>query len=250
MEKVIDVWSDNWHAEEVINIIHDYGYRTAGMTRETIGVYAENVEWGRCKDGELPSMCVSLFRDKDNFIHGIDEVEEKPLFLYKLTLVVPDNPDDVKEDGNDEMGSEEVQEEEETESLKSAIANDMDTATIAKNIKDSETEEKTYTAVLNIGLTTADKKHELDSDKVIDFIGMYIDCTITKTIGFYKGVREDSLKVETYGVTIHDMVALARYLARSLSQECVAVTINGHTVFVSGICNARECAEMMEELER
>ena len=117
-------------------------------------------------------------------------------------------------------------------------------------IKEEETEPKTYNVVLNVGLTTADGSHELNADNVMNFIGMYHDCTITQTVGFYHGQRENSLKVEIYDVTLESMVVFARYIARSLSQECVALTCKERTVFVSGNSDARECAEMLDELTR
>ena len=117
-------------------------------------------------------------------------------------------------------------------------------------IKEGETEPKTYNVVLNVGLTTADGSHELNADNVMNFIGMYHDCTITQTVGFYHGQRENSLKVEIYDVTLESMVVFARYIARSLSQECVALTCKERTVFVSGNSDARECAEMLDELTR
>lgn len=182
----IDLWSDDWAGNNIINVLHDVGIKTAGMHTEINGTFESKVEWERCKTHEIPSICVCLKGDAMKSIaenvHSIDEVEEKPLFLYKVNIIddVPDGDDEEEEESKKE---DMPTEEEETEMLKSAIADDMDMATIGKNIKDSETEEKTYTAILNVGLTTADKKHELDSDKVINFIGMYIDCTITKTIG-------------------------------------------------------------------
>ena len=117
-------------------------------------------------------------------------------------------------------------------------------------LKEEETEPKTYNVILNVGLTTADGSHELNADNVMNFIGMYHDCTITQCVEFYKGKREHSLKIEIYDVTIESMVVFARYLSHSLSQECVALTCNERTVFVSGNADARECAEMLYELTR
>lgn len=55
--------------------------------------------------------------------------------------------------------------------------------------------------ILNIGMTT---KHGMNINEgvAINFIGSYTDCTITKCIGFYKGHRENSLKVEIYDTTV------------------------------------------------
>lgn len=158
MEKIIDVWSDNWHADEVINIIH-----------------------------------------------GVDEIEEKPLFLYKLTLIVPDMPEDM--------------------------------------------EEKKVNVVLNVGCTTKDGV-ELDVESMINFIGMYHDCTITPTIGFYKGKRENSLKVEIYETTLDEMIAFSRYLASSFKQECVALTVGSTTQFITAEMSEAEYDKIINELKQ
>lgn len=212
MEKIIDVWSDNWHADEVINIIHDYGYTTAGMTRETIGVYAENVEWTRCKDGELPSMCVGLTHDEDTFIHGVDEIEEKPLFLYKLVLIVPDMPK-------------------------------------AEESEEDTMEDKKTNVVMNIGMTTKDGVH-LEIESAMDAIGNETDCTITKCIGFYKGRKEASLKVEIYGIVVDRAVSMASYFSHIFRQECVAVSVGSATVFVNDNYTEDEFIAWCEELDR
>lgn len=223
MEKIIDVWSDNWKAREVIDILHDFGYETAGMHREVIGDFAENVEWSRCKTGELPAMCVSLIHDENTFIHGVDEIAEKPLFLYKLVLIVPDMP----------KGTEDTTEEEEDKEEEQGM----------------KEEEKTENAVLNIGCTTK-YGDVLNDENMIDFIGYYHDCTITKTIRFYKGKRENSLKVEVYGVSISDAVDYASFYARCFEQECIALTIKDTTVFVKGFMTDDEHNAMVAELKR
>lgn len=92
--------------------------------------------------------------------------------------------------------------------------------------------EKEISVVMNIGLTTQDDK-ELNMDTVINMIGLFADCTITPTIGFYKGKRENSLKVEIYGYKATAAFTLAAHFARSFNQECVALTANGYTAFIS-----------------
>lgn len=215
MEKVIDVWSDNWHADEVINIIHDYGYETAGMTRETIGIYEENVEWTRCKANELPSMCVSLTQDEDTFIHGIDEIEEKPLFLYKLILIVPDMPEDTEEEEREE----------------------------------NKMEEKKTNVIMNIGMTTKDGVR-LDIDGAMDNIGKETDCTITKTVGFYHGQRENSLRVDIYDIAVDRAISMASYFAHIFRQECVAVSVGNSTIFVNDDYTEDEFVEWCDKLEK
>lgn len=221
MEKIMDVWSDNWNAEEVINIIHDYGYTTAGMERETIGVYAENVEWTRCKDGELPAMCVCLTYDDDTFIHGVDEVEEKPLFLYKLTLIVPDTPKDTAKDSKGE--------------------NNMDNT--------NELSEKKVNVTLNLGLITKNFM-PINKKTAMKIIALSTDCTVTECTGVYHGHIEPSYKIEIYDTTLPAAVALAREFARTFNQECVAVSYKWKTIFVEDMSTADECAELIKELAK
>lgn len=210
MKKIIDVWTDNWHADEVINIIHDYGYETAGMIRETIGSYEENVEWTRCKEGELPSMCVSLTHDEVTFIHEVDEIEEKPLFLYKLTLIVPDMPEDTEEENK---------------------------------------EEKRANVVMHIGMTTKDGV-KLDSESAMDTIGTETDCTITRCVGFYHGQRENSLRVDIYDIAVDRAVSMASYFSHIFRQECVAVSVGNSTVFVNDSYAEDEFIDWCNALEK
>lgn len=87
--------------------------------------------------------------------------------------------------------------------------------------------------ILNIGCTTKNGV-EMDIESMIDEIGHYTDCTITKTIGFYRGKRESSLKVDIYDINIDTAVDMAMYFARIFHQECVALTIKGMTKFIVG----------------
>lgn len=203
MEKVveIDVWSDDWAGNNIINVLHDIGIKTAGMHTEINGTFESKVEWERCKSGEIPSLCVCLKGDAMKSIaenvHETKDVEEKPLFLYKLHIIddVPDKPDD-------------------------------------DDVENTTEKEKEMNVVMNIGLTTQDGK-ELDMDTVINMVGLFADCTITPTIGFYKGVRENSIKVEIYGYTPTAAFELAAHFARSFNQECIALTVNEYTAFIS-----------------
>lgn len=93
MEKVVelDIWSDDECGTNVINVLHDIGLKTAGMYTVSNGTFESNVEWSRCKDGEIPSLCVCLQGDAMKSIpenvHETKNVEEKPLFLYRLTVI-------------------------------------------------------------------------------------------------------------------------------------------------------------------
>nr|DAR38944.1 MAG TPA: hypothetical protein [Caudoviricetes sp.] len=208
MEKMvtIDVWSDEFDMATLINIIHDAGIKTDGMTREIIGVYEEDVEWKRCKEHEIGAMVIDLIHDDDNgcYWHDVDSVEEKPLYLYKLNIV----------------------EEEEN-----SMAHDIG-------------KEEEVNVVMNIGLTTKDGK-DLDMDKVVNIIGSFADCTITPTIGFYKGKRENSIKVEIYGYHATAAFTLAAHFARAFAQECVALTVNGYTAFIPQQPTTKEYKEFV-----
>jgi hypothetical protein len=222
MEKIveIDVWSDNWEGQEIINILHDIGMKTAGMHTESTGTFEEGVEWERCKSGEIASICVSLKGDEMKSIaenvHATKDVEEKPLFLFKLTVIddTPDKePEDTEEEGEDTMEEEEIK------------AN----------------------VTMNIGCTTK-WGDVLNTNFMIDEIGYCTDCTITKTIGFYHGQRENSLKVEIYDMGLEGAINLASFFARIFHQECVALTVKDVTVFVKGDCH-KEFMDMLEKLE-
>lgn len=212
MEKVveIDVWSDDWAGNNIINVLHDIGIKTAGMHTEINGTFESKVEWERCKSGEIPSLCVCLKGDAMKSIaenvHETKDVEEKPLFLYKLNIIddVPDKPDDDDEKVN---------------------------------------------VTINVGCTTKDGV-ELDVESMINFIGMYHDCTITPTIGFYKGKRENSLKVEIYETTLDEMIAFSRYLASSFKQECVALTVGSTTQFITAEMSEAEYDKIINELKQ
>lgn len=213
MEKVveIDVWSDDWAGNNIINVLHDIGIKTAGMHTEINGTFESKVEWERCKSGEIPSLCVCLKGDAMKSIaenvHETKDVEEKPLFLYKLNIIddVPDKPDD-------------------------------------------DDDEK-VNVTINVGCTTKDGV-ELDVESMINFIGMYHDCTITPTIGFYKGKRENSLKVEIYETTLDEMIAFSRYLASSFKQECVALTVGSTTQFITAEMSEAEYDKIINELKQ
>lgn len=215
MEKVveIDVWSDDGAGNNIINVLHDVGIKTAGMHTEINGTFESKVEWERCKSGEIPSLCVCLKGDAMKSIaenvHATKDVEKKPLFLYKLTVIVdvPDTPDDDDDD------------------------------------------DKKVNVTINVGCTTK-YGDVMDADNMIDIIGYYHDCTITKTIGFYHGVRENSLKVEIYDVSISKAVDYASFWARCFKQECIALTVNGHTVFVKGSMGDDEHDTMVAELKQ
>ena len=115
---------------------------------------------------------------------------------------------------------------------------------------DDETteEEKTENVTLNIGCTTR-YGDVMNTEHMMDTIGYYHDCTITKCIGFYKGKRENSLKVEIYDVSISKAVDYASFWARCFKQECVALTIKDTTVFVKGFMTDDEHNTMVAELK-
>lgn len=199
MELEMVVYSDNSMIEQVANILHDNGYKTAGIRKESIGKVEEENEWHWAKLNMLDSVCVDLYKALGQIV-PTEQVEEKPLFRYVAIFIVGDDDDDT---------------EQEEKEMKHDIGN-----------------EKEMNVVMNIGLTTQDGK-ELDMDTVVNMVGLFADCTITPTIGFYKGVRENSIKVEIYGYKATAAFTLAAHFARSFNQECVALTVNGYTAFIS-----------------
>ena len=211
MELEMVVYSDNSMIEQVANILHDKGYKTAGIRKESIGKQEEENEWHWAKLNMLDSVCVDLFKALGQIV-PTEQVEEKPLFRYVAIFIVGDDDDDTEDTTED-------------------------------------TEEEKVNVVLNIGCTTKDGD-VMDADNMIDIIGYYHDCTITKTIGFYHGVRENSLKVEIYDVSISNAVDYASFWARCFKQECIALTVNGHTVFVKGSMGDDEHDTMVAELKR
>lgn len=109
--------------------------------------------------------------------------------------------------------------------------------------------EKTTNVVMNIGMTTKDGV-KIDCDSAIDKIGAETDCTITQCVGFYKGNRENSLKVEIYDTRVDIAVSMASYFAHIFRQECVAVTIGNKTVFVTDDYTDTEFVAWCDALEK
>lgn len=206
--KKILVFSDEYDMETLINIIHDNGIKTDGMTREIIGSFEENLAWKRCKAHEIGAMVIDLWNDDNGvYFHDIDMVDEKPLYLYALTVVVDDDT-----------------EEQEQEQGENAM-------------------EKKVNATMNIGCTTKNGV-KMDVESMIDEIGRETDCTITPTIGFYHGQRENSLKVEIYDIAVDRAVDMASYFSRVFVQECVALTVEGKTYFITGHLSDDEVIEI------
>ena len=109
--------------------------------------------------------------------------------------------------------------------------------------------EKKLNVTLNVGCTT---KHgvELNSDSMINTIGKNTDCTITRCVGFYHGQKENSLKVDIYGIAADSAVDMASYFARVFMQECVALTVNDKTNFIPGRLSENEFINIVDELEK
>lgn len=198
MEIEMVVWSDNDNIEQVANIIHNDGYRTAEIRKESLGAYEDKCNWSWCKANMIDSFCVDLNNAMGRTV-DIDDVDEMPMYRYVVYIIVGYDDDEPKEE---------------------------------KEMKHDIGNEKEMNVVMNIGLTTQDGK-ELDMDTVVNLIGLFADCTITPTIGFYKGKRENSLKVEIYGYKATAAFTLAAHFARSFNQECIALTANGYTTFIS-----------------
>lgn len=104
--------------------------------------------------------------------------------------------------------------------------------------------------VLNIGLNDRNwKKQRVPTDRAINLVGQYIkNCTITVTVGFYKGMRENSLKVEIYDVDAYRAIHFAEHFAMVFNQECVALTADEKTLFVPCYVTTKEYTDMLETL--
>ena len=223
MELEMVVWSDNDNIREVADIIHNEGYRTAEIRKEDLGAYENRCNWSWCKANLIDSCCVdtAMGRTVD-----IDEVAEMPMFRYVVYIIVGHDDDDNKEQKQEEM--EQEQEEEQGE-------NTM--------------EDKKVNVVMNIGMTTKDGI-KMQADSAIDRIGKETDCTITQTVGFYHGQRENSLKIEIYSIEIDRAVAMASYFAHLFVQECVSVTVGNTTVFVTDDYTEDDFLKWCDTLEK
>lgn len=222
----IIVWSDNSELEQVANIIHDNGYHTTEIRKEELGAYENKCNWSFCKAGMDDSICVDLFHALGQIV-PTEQVAEMPLFRYVAVFIVDD--DDTSEQVV--MGMEDTAQEEE------------------ESKEDTVMEDKKTNVVMNIGMTTKDGVH-LEIESAMDAIGNETDCTITKCIGFYKGRKEASLKVEIYGIAVDRAVSMASYFSHIFRQECVAVSVGSATVFVNDDYTEEEFIAWCEELDR
>nr|DAE20544.1 MAG TPA: hypothetical protein [Caudovirales sp. ctSH72] len=213
MKLEIVIWSDNDEIECVANILHDHGYRTAGIRKEELGSYENHCNWLWCKENMIDSVCVDI-NDAIGQIVTTKQVEEEPMFRYVAVFVVGDDDDteDTTED-TEEQG-----------------------------------EDKMENATLNIGMITRNYM-PINISTAKKIIGLTTDCTITECTGYYKGHKEPSLKVEIYGVSAEKAVELAHEFARDFNQECVACTIKWKTVFVDSMATLEERQQMTKELE-
>ena len=221
MELEMVVWSDNDNIREVADIIHNEGYRTAEIRKESLGAYEDRCNWSFCKLNLVDSFCVDVNSAMGKTV-DIDDVDEQPMFRYVVYIIVGDDDDDNTEE---EEYTEEEEEEEES------------------------TMEKKVNAVMNIGMTT---KYgvKMDVNSAMDKIGAETDCTITRCVGFYHGHREDSLRVDIYDTRADIAVSMASYFAHIFRQECVAVTVGDTTVFVTDDYTESEFIAWCDELEK
>lgn len=217
MEIEMVVWSDNDNIKQVANIIHDAGYRTAEIRKESLGAYEDKCNWSWCKANMIDSFCVDLLNAMGKTV-DIDDVDDMPMYRYVVYIIVGHDDDDNAKQKQEEH----------------KMAHDIGS-------------EKEMNVVMNIGLTTQDGK-ALDMNTVVNMIGLFADCTITPTIGFYKGKRENSLKVEIYGTKATAAFTLAAHFARSCNQECVALTANGYTAFIPQQPTANEYHEWIRKV--
>lgn len=216
MELEMVVWSDNDNIREVADIIHDEGYRTSEIRKESLGSYEDKCNWSWCKLNMIDSFCVDLNNAMGKTV-DIDDVDEMPMYRYVVYIIVGDDDD--------------------TE----------DTAEQEEQVEE-KMEEKTN-VVMNIGMTAKDGV-KMDVNSAMDIIGKETDCTITQTVGFYHGQRENSLKVDIYDIEIDRAVAMAGYFAHIFRQECIAVSVGNTTVFVTDDYTEDEFLKWCDTLEK
>ena len=217
MELEFVVWSDNDNIREVADIIHNEGYRTAEIRKESLGSYEDKCNWSFCKLNMVDSFCVDLNSAMGRTV-DIDDVDEQPMFRYVVYIIVGHDDDDNTED-------------------------------TAEQGEQDEMEDKKVNVVMNIGMTTKNGV-KIDMDSAMDKIGAETDCTITRCVGFYKGHREESLRVDIYDTRADIAVSMASYFAHIFSQECVAVTVGDTTVFVNDDYTDTEFVEWCDALEK
>ena len=219
MEIEMVAWSDNDNIAEIANIIHNEGYKTSEIRKESLGAYEDKCNWSWCKLNVIDSFCVDTNNAMGKTV-DIDDVDEMPMYRYVVYIIVGDADDDTE-----------------------------DTAEEEENKVEETMEEKKVNVTMNIGCTTKNGV-ELNPDSMINKIGKETDCTITRCVGFYKGHRENSLKVEIYDTRADIAVSMASYFAHIFSQECVAVTVGDSTVFVNDDYTDTEFVEWCDALEK
>lgn len=212
MELEMVVYSDNSRIEQVANILHDNGYKTVSIRKESIGKVEEENEWYWAKLNMLDSVCVDLYKALGQIV-PTEQVEEKPLFRYVAIFIVGDDDDDTEDTTEEE----------------------------------DKGEEKMENVTLNIGMVTRNYM-PINVKVAKKIIRLTTDCTITECTCYYKGHEEPSLKVEIYGVSCEKGVDLAHEFARDFNQECVACTVRLKTVFVDAMATLEERKEMASEL--
>lgn len=87
MEIEMVVWSDNENIEQVANIIHDEGYRTAEIRKESLGAYEDKCNWSWCKANMIDSFCVDLLNAMGKTV-DIDDVDDMPMYRYVVYIIV------------------------------------------------------------------------------------------------------------------------------------------------------------------
>lgn len=207
MELEMVVWSDNDNIEQVAHILHDEGYRTAEIRKESLGAYEDRCNWGWCKANMIDSFCVDLINAMGRTV-DIKDVDEMPMYRYVVIIIVGDDNDDDDADADKKVNV--------------SVGHDDDDYDADKKVN----------VVMNVGMTT---KYgvKLDIESSIDIIGKETDCTISECIGFYRGKRESSLRVDIYEIEIDRVVAMASYFSHIFQQECVAVSVGNAVVFVN-----------------
>ena len=111
METTVEIviWSDNDSIECVSNIIHDHGYRTAGIRKDDLGSYENHCNWQWCKINMIDSVCVDINSAMGQIV-PTEHVEEEPMFRYVAVFIVDDDDTEDTTEEEESKGEETMEE--------------------------------------------------------------------------------------------------------------------------------------------
>lgn len=184
VEMKIIVWSDDDNIEHIANQLHDKGYKTNGIQKVDYGCNETKNLWNWCKLNLEDSICVNLLGNEKSII-ATEKVEEMPMFTYEVTFIV--HTDDDEKAKEDDSANYEIM--------------------VGLNDKDTQ-------------------KQEIPTEKAMEELAraFFPNCTMQECIGFYKGMKETSLKITVYGESKGSLTKACMKVCHMLNQECVILT--------------------------